>query len=36
MEKLQTFPIIEIFRRSFTKGGAQTINNEEKNSKSGT
>ena len=34
MEKFQTSPIIEIFGRPYTKGGGQTINDEDTNSKS--
>ena len=35
MENFQTFPIVEIFGKSYTKGGGQTINDEDTNSKSG-
>ena len=34
MEKLKISPIIEIFARSYTKGGGQTINNKDTNSTS--
>ena len=34
MENFQTSPIIEIIGRSYTKGGGQTINDEDANSKS--
>ena len=35
MEKFKFSPIIEIFGRSYTKGGGQTLNDEDTNFKSG-
>ena len=35
MENFQTSLIIEIFGRSYTKGGGETINDQDTNSKSG-